>query len=105
MNPLNAGFLVNPIKGNNVKPASIYLLNEGTSLVYLCAFIGFAILMGGISLACLKLPESGIDHAINIYPLFLPRRPVISMLRMYSYILRPATVKELDPAPADEYAF
>jgi MFS family permease len=82
-----------------------FLLNEGTSLVYLCAFIGFAILMGGISLACLKLPESGIDHAINIYPLFLPRRPVISMLRMYSYILRPATVKELNPAPADEYAF
>ena len=72
------------------------LLNDGTSLVYLCAFIGFAILMGGISLACLKLPESGIDHAQNVYPLFIPRRPVISMLRMCSYILRPATVKDLN---------
>ena len=73
------------------------VLNTGTSLVYLFSFIGFAVLMGGICLACLKLPESGIDHAVLTYPLFLPRRPVISMLRMYSYILRPARTHELHP--------
>ena len=74
------------------------LLNTGTPAVYVWAFIGFALLTAIVSLACLKLPESGIDHAITTYPLFIPNRPIISIFRMCSYVLHPTAVKELLPS-------
>lgn len=51
---------------------------------------GYGAIMLAVSFCCVRLKESNIDFSKEEYDLFDPDRPVISLLRMWSYVLNPA---------------
>jgi hypothetical protein len=62
---------------------------RGTHMAFTLTALGIAALMAGVCCVLLRLPERGIRLAAPEGELFDPNQPVLSMFRMYGYVLRP----------------
>ena len=65
------------------------LVRGGSHQAFTLTALGLALLMAAACVALLRLPERGVDFEAHDYELFDPGQPVLSILRMYGYVLKP----------------